>query len=277
MVYDDPAPARESGNIRNTGRREELGAQRRDLRMVSSAESAELSWSFFVSLFVADCNLGRGETGAEQRGAERWVLWCQLFDKSWWILERLYSGRSALRLSSSSLSLVAIACRYRLSLSLVAIACRYRLSLSLVAIACRYRLSLSLACPPHEGVFGPRVVQQIAIARLSAAGKRIRSTGGSSEASTGGQCRVAWRLCRPPRGIAPSLPSSLIVQSSYRLGLPSSYPRPDHRRSTHSRSLSLTYPPQKGVPGTWAVQPDGIGVASVKCCGPIYVRHGASP
>ena len=72
MVYDDLAPARYRGNIRNTDRREELGAQRRDLRMVSSAESAELSWSFFVSLFVADCNLGRrGETGAEQRGAEQ--------------------------------------------------------------------------------------------------------------------------------------------------------------------------------------------------------------
>ena len=62
-----------------------------------------------------------------------------------------------------SLSLVAIACRYRLSLSLVAIARRYRSSLSLVAIACRYLLSLSLACPPYEGVFGPRVVQQIAV------------------------------------------------------------------------------------------------------------------
>ena len=91
---------------------------------------------------------------------------------------------------------------------------------------------------------------------------------------------MMWRLCRPPRGIAPSLPSSLIVPSSDRLGPPSSSAgesRQDRRRSTCSRSLSLTYPPPKGVSGTRVVQPDGTRVASVECCGPIHVRHRVSP
>ena len=51
-------------------RREELSAQRRDLHVVSSllvVHSAELS----RSIFVTDCNSGRGGTGAEQRAAER--------------------------------------------------------------------------------------------------------------------------------------------------------------------------------------------------------------
>ena len=64
--------------IRNTGRREELGPQRRDLRVLfpQVARSGELSRSFSVCLSRASprrhlLHAGRGGTGAEHRGAER--------------------------------------------------------------------------------------------------------------------------------------------------------------------------------------------------------------